>query len=625
MSSIAGSEPEPDPESDSGVSRYEPGDSAYQPSPSRRRTGDEAPEASSSTTTAPYRHLPKHIYTSIEYPGPLSHTSSILKVVNQDDIDECFNSPAPPAGGSRPMLEMRYRGEGSAGGPVRGHRVPSQKLLLRVVRRRRKGKEREDAGDEGGVFTAEVVGSVPQTVRFRSMADYHWKADPNGPTASLIQSLKDLDYNAILDYKFPPLDEEYTEPIENPVDPKITHRSRLDLQPLPLFSTRNLPFVYKFEMSNKVEEERFYDRRTNTYRRRYVNRGRAVNMAPINLKHDHTPQDVPTVPTKLVQSKMPELNQTLLKKLKGLFDERPVWMRHSLLAQLEPEERAELPRNKAYIPAVAYVMDTGPFWKCLVRYGYDPCADPVSGKYQRIFFYANKKTVKNPITAELYDDDDDEVQDKEKSKAGWKVEQERLAEEGFRPPLDPKRTHIFDGQHLNRERADYQLCDVTDPLIAKYINEVPAYRKKCSKLSGWYPSPLFALIKALVRTKYMYIWENHAPAPDRICWEIIGEYEKERADQPAGTSAAAEGDEEEDEVEGLGLDQDDDAAGDGGEDGDDGVEGDDDGENEDAGGEGVPGEDEDAEEGEEDEDQDEDEDEGDPNGDGDGDEIMEED
>ena len=29
-------------------------------------------------------------------------------------------------------------------------------------------------------------------------------------------------------------------------------------------------------------------------------------------------------------------------------------------------------RDKAYIPAVSYTIDTGPFWKCLVRYGYDP-------------------------------------------------------------------------------------------------------------------------------------------------------------------------------------------------------------------------------------------------------------
>ncbi|WVF72102.1 hypothetical protein IAT40_006914 [Kwoniella sp. CBS 6097] len=604
------SEPASDLESDSAstsasasvsaISRYDPDDPDYNPP-----TNAQDPSSSlASSSTAPDRHLPKHIYSSIEYPGPLSHTSSILKVVNQDDIDECFNSPAPPAGGSRPILEMRYRGEGSAGGPVRGHRVPSQKLLLRVVRKRRKGKEKESAaGDKGGAFTAEVVGSVPQTVRFRSMADYHWKPDPEGPTATLIRSLKDLDYNAILDYKFPALDEEYIEPIENPTDPKIGYRSKLDLQPLPLFSTRNLPFVYKFEMSNKVEEERFFDRRTKTYRRRYVNRGRAVNMAPINMKHDHSPHDVPTVSTKLVQSKMPELNPDLLNKLRKLFDERPVWMRHSLLAQLEPEERAELPRNKAYIPAVAYVMDTGPFWKCLVRYGYDPCADPVSGKYQRVFFYANKKVIKNPITAELYDDDEEEVQDKEKSKAGWKAEQDRLAEEGFRPPLDPKRSHIFDGQHLHRERADYQLCDVTDPLIAKYINEVAVYRKRCSKLSGWYPTPLFTLIKALIRTKYMYMWENHAPAPDRTCWEIIGEYEKERADHPIAVGAdgvpQAEGEDEEEE------DNDDDADEDQGE-GE--GEGRDDGEEED-------GEEDDAEgEGEEEDD-----------GDGDGDEIMEED
>ncbi|OCF36510.1 hypothetical protein I316_01759 [Kwoniella heveanensis BCC8398] len=368
-------------------------------------------------------------------------------------------------------------------------------------------------------------------------------------------------------------------------------------------------------MSNKVEEEEFYDRRTKTIRRRYVNRGRVANIAPINLKHDHGPNDVPTVPTKLVQSKMSALNQDLLQKLRKMFDTRPVWMRHTLLAQLEPEDLAEVLRNKAYIPAVAYVMDTGPFWKCLVRFGYDPCADPVSAKFQRVFFYANKKTVKNPITAELFDDDEDEAQDKEKSKAGWKAEQERLAEEGFRPPLDPKRTHIFDGQYLHRERADYQLCDVTDPLIAKYINEVPAYRKKCWKDGGWYPSALFKLIKALIRAKYMYMWENHAPAPDRVCWAIIEEYEKEKANRPVAFDADAddepnEADEEDEEEDGDEDEDGDEGEGEGDEEDDEDGEEQEDEKNDDE-------EDDDAE-GEEEED-------GDGDKDADGDEIMEED
>lgn len=55
---------------------------------------------------------------------------------------------------------MKYRPEERSSVPVRGTRVQSQKVLVKVTKRRRKGQDR-------GVFTSEIVGSVPQTVRFR--------------------------------------------------------------------------------------------------------------------------------------------------------------------------------------------------------------------------------------------------------------------------------------------------------------------------------------------------------------------------------------------------------------------------------------------------------------------------
>ena len=34
--------------------------------------------------------------------------------------------------------------------------------------------------------------------------------------------------------------------------------------------------------------------------------------------------------------------------------------------------------NKTYLPAVVYTVGAGPFWKCLVRFGYDPLLHPES-------------------------------------------------------------------------------------------------------------------------------------------------------------------------------------------------------------------------------------------------------
>ena len=124
------------------------------------------------SSTAPTKTYPKQSYASIEYPGPVSQAEAILKVVSQSDISECFNSTGTTI--EQKTLEMRYKEGDLYANPVRGLRVPSQKLLLKVTKRRRrardqggveKGKERDGAGE--GVFTAEIMGPLTQTVRFR--------------------------------------------------------------------------------------------------------------------------------------------------------------------------------------------------------------------------------------------------------------------------------------------------------------------------------------------------------------------------------------------------------------------------------------------------------------------------
>jgi hypothetical protein len=104
---------------------------------------------------ATHRHLPKTAYGSIEYPGPVSHAAAITDLTSQEEIDTCFNTSS----GTNSLLEVHYRKD-KMGAPARGYRVASQKLLVKVVKRRRKD-------GEGGVFTTEVVGPVNHTVRFR--------------------------------------------------------------------------------------------------------------------------------------------------------------------------------------------------------------------------------------------------------------------------------------------------------------------------------------------------------------------------------------------------------------------------------------------------------------------------
>jgi general transcription factor 3C polypeptide 5 (transcription factor C subunit 1) len=152
------------PSPGSSGSEYNP-DEGKQPTP-----------GPSSAAYAPFRSFSKATYASVEYPSTVSHPAAILRLVSQEDIDECFNAPST----ATPQLEIRYGSTERAGIPVRGARVPSQKLLLKLTRRRRRRYEDEDGegedgsrpeqtrqGAEEGIVTSEVVGPITQTVRFR--------------------------------------------------------------------------------------------------------------------------------------------------------------------------------------------------------------------------------------------------------------------------------------------------------------------------------------------------------------------------------------------------------------------------------------------------------------------------
>jgi len=167
------------------------------------REPDEQPVAS--TSSAPFHQYPRTVYTSVEYPGPVSHPVSLLKVVSQEDIDECFNTH--PSDQTQ-TLEIRYRGlQDRQSVPVRGLKVASQKVLMKIVRKRRKAGRMQGGENEhdGGIFTANIMGTIAHTVRFRcmsafaiytdkfqAMADWHY-TPPEGPISSIVRSLIDLD------------------------------------------------------------------------------------------------------------------------------------------------------------------------------------------------------------------------------------------------------------------------------------------------------------------------------------------------------------------------------------------------------------------------------------------------
>jgi general transcription factor 3C polypeptide 5 (transcription factor C subunit 1) len=132
-----------------------------------------AAEASTSTDShqkcAPAHELPTTHFYSIEYPGyvrPESIGKAIHTLGGQSSIDKAFRRSAPREDSP---LELNLRPDNPFSHPLLGDLVPTNNILLRVVKRRLKHPRPDDDGAQTvGEYTAVAVGVIPKTARFRS-------------------------------------------------------------------------------------------------------------------------------------------------------------------------------------------------------------------------------------------------------------------------------------------------------------------------------------------------------------------------------------------------------------------------------------------------------------------------
>lgn len=247
----------------------------------------------SSSSEALERPLPATPFFSIEYPGYVRSTSIPLAITNlggQASINDAFKRTATKADA---LLELSLRPGNPFAHPVPGDVVSTSNLLLKVVKRKRRRVEGQAEGGVVGEYTAEVVGVVSKTVRFRSeysiivcacgytkggctgMVDYQYKIDMNDPVAKLRLAMDNMDgkllpliyfsilfqhtfsVEAIRKYSIPVEKEDYTLPADPILDPQLVpeavysqstsaFRSNLRLFPPPLFSRQGISQNYKY-------------------------------------------------------------------------------------------------------------------------------------------------------------------------------------------------------------------------------------------------------------------------------------------------------------------------------------------------------------------------------------------
>jgi general transcription factor 3C polypeptide 5 (transcription factor C subunit 1) len=156
---------------------------------------------------APAHELPTAHFYSIEYPGyvrPESVSKAVDCLGGQASIDRAFRRNAPKEDS---LLELNLRHDDPFSHPLPGDLVPTNNVLLRVVKRRRLKRPRtpndeDDDNDDGlrtvvGEYTAVAVGTIPKTARFRSEHSFALstpRATPRAEGHHLNRGMADFQY-----------------------------------------------------------------------------------------------------------------------------------------------------------------------------------------------------------------------------------------------------------------------------------------------------------------------------------------------------------------------------------------------------------------------------------------------
>lgn len=112
--------------------------------------------------------LPYTQFFSVEYPGYVRSSSVPLAVNNlggQSSLDNAFKRTATKADA---LLELSLRPGNPFAHPVPGDVVGTSNVLLKVVKRKRRKINAEGNQTLVGEYTAQAVGVIPKTARFRS-------------------------------------------------------------------------------------------------------------------------------------------------------------------------------------------------------------------------------------------------------------------------------------------------------------------------------------------------------------------------------------------------------------------------------------------------------------------------
>ncbi|KUJ06699.1 uncharacterized protein LY89DRAFT_632534 [Mollisia scopiformis] len=315
--------------------------------------------------------------------------------------------------------------------------------------------------DTQGKYTVEVAGEVTQSHRYRGLSDFHHSTSQTEfmPKFRNIAFAENVD--TLREFKF---------------NPSRGVKENEEFFPPPILSSHQIPFNWGFHQNSNISAQ--VDQATGQVRLVNKQGGRKVQLQYLSSDATSIPMHAHAPPPD-----EPELLK-LIGELRQAIDERPLWTRRALVNRVGTSK--ELWTFRDALQYIGYQFRGGPFRDALIKFGVDPRTDPKYRQYQSFFF-------------KLFE------QEEKIEGMQWKDVRTSYTVNKKGATKEYRESHIFDGKTVILDGKIWQVCDVTDPVLARLMRDAP-YREKCETSSdGWFYEGTVAKIRAIMKTKLMAV------------------------------------------------------------------------------------------------------------------------
>ncbi|KAI3551096.1 hypothetical protein CABS01_11370 [Colletotrichum abscissum] len=483
---------------------------------------DHGPSPPKDSNSAPRFPIPKRTMGAVEIP---------MIVMNLDRTEKAFGNVSSFQNildSERNTIPFYLNPESPFRRPIMSHSATSHNVVLKVMVPKRTGRKRKRGSDgpwEGEVdmrdvpraspgaepiysrsrldnpkllrrkmrdnvdrYSVEAVGVIKHTHRFRGMADFHWGLEQSPFISRFMNQVMPGDITKMRDFKF--------------ID-GVDKGPNVDIVPPPVWTPMTLPFIYNYSQNPYVRTEL-----DQTGQAQLINT-QLPTLIGYFLKADQYP--IPAGPQTPYDGSDEEVTYCIARMLEAM-EERPIWTRRSLMNKL-----GSVVRNanvmKRCVGYVGYQFRGGPWRDAIIKYGVDPRTDPSFRTYQTMIF--NMRKLQAGHIGET-----------------WHAIRS-LRTEQRQPQGDNHESHVFDGKSYWTDGKVWQICDITDPLIANIFATAPQRPEVDIYNSGWYHQGTWAKVKGIMKTKMIAIQFGRKLTDD----DFAGIYDVRDTTPPPGSSS----------------------------------------------------------------------------------------